>query len=92
MVSSLYIVIASMVITSSVVNGQNQIKDAISTGGHAHMQDSLVVGFNLNSAGDDSEGAQQFDIYDLAYVLIIWGCIGLLTLANMVIAIYESIR
>ena len=44
----------------------------------------------LGKMSDDS--TEFLNIYEIAYMLIIWGCIGLLTLVNMTIAVFEGAR
>ena len=111
MVSSLYIVIASMVIMSSIVSGHTKLTDAILTNKQNNLQNmdyDIMTGNQLplhntmypHKQQNTWQNAQNVDdfnelyenIYELAYTLIIWGCIGLLTLSNMIIAIIETIR
>merc|ERR1719454_1754980 len=46
--------------------------------------------YNPDMLGEDP--SEYLNIYEIAYMLIIWGCIGLLTLVNMVIAVFEGAR
>jgi len=119
MISSLYVVMAGMVIMSTIneveafrlyfENGQTL--NSPSYGSMTDFQlyqksqdynrlteDQKPVAYQLykgmhQELGKMSDDSTEFlNIYEIAYMLIIWGCIGLLTLVNMTIAVFEGAR